>query len=344
MSYFGSCWMASPLSDYERNPLAPFSPITLIISCMASSTRKTSDRLLLNGKLKEIRYPRSKSNHTLFLIHINNYRSTATILSLLSESISVESMYIHEFVSVLYDMLILPTVKLTSTNDFTTKSMTWFGYARNLILELGYEGDSVMNSTSWHYAIAEGLKSANIDIVPGIYRKRPSYSKIIRLRRESFKRGAINLTIHHACSANLKTDILSFTLPLTTVPTRFTEWCTTFLSRNPSVGRSAENSNAFRQRQNIVRRLTQSLNLNHGFDYLLVIYATLLSLRKPLPYTINGHRKKQWSNLTIGAQSVDIYATGIVCVGLYYKYPELRQPGPDEMDWNDFRKKLGTTL
>jgi len=266
------------------------------------------------------------------------------ILSLLSESISVESMYIHEFVSLLYDALILPTVKLASTNEFTTKSMTWFGYARNLILELGYEGDNVMNLTSWHYAIAEGLKSAGINIVPGIYRKRPSYSKIIRLRTESFKHGMINSTIHHGNSTNLKTDILSFTLPLTSLPTQFIEWCVTFLSRNPSVGRSAENANTFRQRQNLVRRLTQSLNLKHSFDYLLVIYATLLSLRKPLPYTISGHRTKQWSNMTLGAQSVDIYATSIVCVGLYYKYPELRQTGPDEIEWNDFRKKLGNSL
>jgi hypothetical protein len=253
-------------------------------------------------------------------------------------------MYLNEFVSTLYEALITPMDKVTSANEYASKSMTWFGYARNLIHELGYEGESVMNGISWQYAIAEALKVSGIEIVPGIYRRRPSYARIIQLRCESVRPSIQQAKVDDVRRGTLSASCLSFTLPLQELPMKFQEWYETFLSRNAESGRSAENANKFRQRQNLVRRLVGNLNMNRCYDILLVIYATLLSLRRPLPYTMPGHRRKEWSNLKNGSQSIDIYATGIICVGLYYKYTELRQGLPDEMEWTEFRRKLGELI
>ena len=54
-----------------------------------------------------------------------------------------------------------------------------------------------------------------------------------------------------------------------------------------------------------------------------------------------GQRRKEWADLKQGSQSVDTYATSIVCVGMYYKYKELQRIDEDELEWNEFRRKLG---
>ena len=84
-----------------------------------------------------------------------------------------------------------------------------------------------------------------------------------------------------------------------------------------------------------------NLNINRSYDVLLVVFAMLLSFRRPLPYAALGQRKKEWADLKQGSQSVDIYTTAVVTVGMHYKYRELQRTDGDEIDWNEFRRKLG---
>jgi hypothetical protein len=267
----------------------------------------------------------------------------SAVLKSLGDSVQVDDIYMNEYAGTLFEALMAHMNIVRDGNEYVTKSMTWFGYARNLIREVGYEGESVMNATTWQYAIAEGLKGAGIEIVPGVYRKRPSYSRLYRIRLKPMRMLTQTKDMSETQRKALSMDFLSFTLPLKSIPKKFDEWYQTFLSRNAEIGRSSENANKFRQRQNLVRRLIQSLDVNRCYDNLLLIYTNLLSIRKPLPYTTAGSRQKEWSNLKAGIQSVDYYATGVICVGLYYKYRELQHFEPDEMDWTEFRRRLGTS-
>src|SRR5436190_13912528 len=126
---------------------------------------------------------------------------------------------------------------------------------------------------------------SHIELVPGVYRKRPSYIKLIKLKADiGFNLNKRN-HIQDITQAGLSATCLSFTFPLQKIPDRFEQWSAQFFARVPEVGRNTENANKFPQRQNTVRRILKSLDIEWTYDSILIVYATLLSIRRPLPYT-----------------------------------------------------------
>lgn len=260
---------------------------------------------------------------------------------MLQGSVSISPIYLNDYAHKLFELLISKQMGSNMMSEFSTKSMTWFNSLRNMIVnQFGYDGESLMNSVSWEYAICEGIKVAGIELLPGISRGRPSYAHLLQIKFQPASK-SITARIEGSTASALSIDCLSFTLPLHQVPERFNVFMKEFLSRDPDSGRSPENAMKFRRRQKLVKRLLESLEIKRAYDSLLVLYATLLSLRRPLPYAAVGQRRKEWADLKQGSQSVDTYATSIVCVGMYYKYKELQRIDEDELEWNEFRRKLG---
>ena len=224
--------------------------------------------------------------------------------------------------------------------------MQWIHQIQLLLHTIGWRSNSKLNPETWQYALFQGFKLAKIDIVPGVYAHRLSYANLRRLRFD----------LHNATSPrtqpsllkllksqSIPNDLLGFVLPLQLkLPIHIETIYSQYMAKTTS--HKSDKLNELMQKQLFIRRIFEAIDLLRTYDKLLVITASILALRSPLPAAAPDLRDKQWNDLMWNGHKVEDaphYCLNFIIVGMYQRYKDLQVQRPDEASFSLFRSRNG---
>lgn len=274
-------------------------------------------------------------------------RSVAPVLLTLGTTIQLTHVDPDEYLDDLLAALTLSNGVDVADGKFKTSKMNWWCELHSLIHVFGYDEHSPLPLPAWKSYILSIMEHAQIEVVPGVWNKRPSYSNLIRIRYDrqsrhsAFRRSraAILATPRH-----ISPDCLGFVLPLTEIPAKLVQHVEDFFAlRKPR--HTTCLTEELRPTQLFVQRVFNSVDLRRHYDCLLIVNAMLLASRWPLPCLTPALPFKQWHDLTGPGKAGPTgqpmtFALHFVVTGMVRKYPSM-SPIENEISWDRYYKRHG---